>query len=334
MASYLGRRKFLATLISGAAMAWPLAARAQQPDRMRRIGVLIPLTEDHPEAQPRAMAFQRALAELGWTDGRNVRIDYRFGGSAERIRAHAAELVSLAPDVVVGNTTAVVTAFRQATQKTPIVFAGVMDPVGQGLVSSLARPGGDSTGFGLEEPNMGGKWLDLLKAIAPRVARVAVMFNPDTAPYAPLFLPAMEAAGLSLSVELIASPVRTDTDIEQAVASAGRHQLGGLIVLPDPFTLAHHELIIALAARHQVPAAYPVRSFAASGGLMAYGIDRIDLYRRTASYVHRILKGEKAADLPIQMPTKFELVINRKTANALGLQIPDKLLALADEVIE
>jgi putative ABC transport system substrate-binding protein len=329
----LNRREFI-SLLGGAAAAWPLAAWAQQGERMRRIGVLIPLAEHHPEAQPRATAFQRALAELGWTDGRNVRIDYRFGGNAERIRTNAAELVSLAPDIVVGTSTAVVTAFRQATQKIPIVFAGVMDPVGQGLVSSLARPGGDITGFGLEEPDMGGKWLDLLKAIAPRVARIAVIFNPDTAPYARMFMPSIEAAGLSLSVEQIASPVRTDAEIEQAIASVGRDKLGGLIVLPDPFTAAHPELIIALTARHRLPAVYALRSFAASGGLIAYGIDRVDLYRRTASYVDRILKGEKAADLPIQMPTKFELVINLSTAKMLGLTVPDKLLALADEVIE
>jgi putative ABC transport system substrate-binding protein len=326
------RREFI-IFFAEAAAAWPLVARAQHPDRMRRIGVLIPFAEHEPEAQSRAMAFQRTLAELGWT-GRDVRIDYRFGGGAERIRTHAAELVSFAPDVLVGTSTAVVIAFRQATHTIPIVFAGVMDPVGQGLASSLARPGGDITGFGLEEPNMGGKWLDLLKAIAPRTARIAVIFNPDTAPYARLFLPSTVAAGLSLSVEQIASLVRTEAEVEHAIASVGRDQLGGLIVLPDPFTNAHHELIIALAARHRVPAIYPLRFFAASGGLIAYGIDRVDLYRRAASYVDRILKGEKAADLPIQMPTKFELVINRKTAEALGLTVPPQLLVQADEVIE
>ena len=327
------RRDFIKGIV-GSAAAWPFAARAQQLERMRRIGVLIPLAESHPEAQPRAMAFRQALAELGWTDGRNVSIDYRFGESAEHMRAHAAELVALAPDVVVGNTTAVVTAFRQATRTIPIVFAGVMDPVGQGLARSLAHPGGDITGFGLEEPQMGGKWLELLKAIAPRVVRVAVIFNPETAPYAQLFLPSIEDAGLSLSVERTLSPVRTEAEIEQAVAATAGDRLGGLIILPDPFTLAHDELIIALAARHRPPAIYPLRSFAASGGLIAYGIDRIDLYRRAASYVDRILRGTRAADLPIQMPTKFELVINLKTAKALGLTVPPALLTAADEVIE
>ena len=253
------RRREVLTLLGGATATWPLVARAQQPDRMRRIGVLIPLAENHPEAQPRAMAFQRALQELGWTEGRNVHIDYRFAASAERILAHATDLVALAPDVVVGTSTAVVTAFRQAARSIPIVFIGVMDPVGQGLVPSLAQPGGEMTGFGLEEPSMGGKWLELLKAFAPRVARIAVIFNPETAPYARLFVPSIDAAGHSLTVEPIVSPVRTESELEQAIAAVARNQLGGLIVLPDPFTAAHRELIIALAARHRVPAIYALR---------------------------------------------------------------------------
>ena len=333
MAIHIRRREFIVTLFGGAA-AWPLAARAQQGERMRRVGVLIPLAENHPEAQPRAMAFQWALQELGWMEGRNIHIDYRFAVSAERILAHATELVALAPDVVVGTSTAVVTAFRQAARSIPIVFIGVMDPVGQGLVPSLAQPGGDMTGFGLEEPSMGGKWLQLLKVFAPRVARIAVIFNPETAPYARLFIPSIDAAGHSSTVEPIVSSLRTESELEQAIAAVGRDQLGGLIVLPDPFTAAHRELIIALAARHRVPAVYALRSFAAGGGLMAYGIDRVDLYRRAASYVDRILKGTKVADLPIQMPTKFELVINLRTAKALGLNAPPTLLAQADEVIE
>ena len=326
------RREFIALL--GSAVAWPPAASAQQGERTRRVGVLIPLAENHPEAQPRAMAFQWALQELGWTEGRNVHIDYRFAASAKRILAHATELVALAPDVVVGTSTAVVTAFRQAARSIPIVFVGVMDPVGQGLVPSLAQPGGEMTGFGLEEPSMGGKWLELLKAFAPRVTRIAVIFNPETALYARLFVPSIDAAGHSLTVEPIVSPVRTESELEQAIAAVGRDQLGGLIVLPDPFTYAHRALIIALAARDRLPAIYALRSFAAGGGLIAYGIDRVDLYRRAASYVDRILKGTKVADLPIQMPTKFELVINLKTARMLGLTVPDKLLVAADEVIE
>jgi ABC-type uncharacterized transport system substrate-binding protein len=328
------RRRKIIVMLGSAAVAWPLSARAQQPERMRRVGVLIPFAESHPEAQPRAMAFRRALAELGWTDGRNVSIDYRFGESVERMQAYAAELVALAPDVVVGNTTAVVTAFRQVTRTIPIVFAGVMDPVGQGLVPSLAHPGGKITGFGLEEPNMGGKWLELLKAIAPSVVRVAVIFNPETAPYARLFLPSIKHAGLSLSVEQVVSPVHTEAEIGQAVTAAGGDRLGGLIILPDPFNAAHGQLIIALAAHHRAPAIYPLRSFTASGGLIAYSIDRVDLYRRAASYVDRILRGAGAADLPIQMPTKFELIINLKTAKTLDLNISPSVLALADEVIE
>jgi putative tryptophan/tyrosine transport system substrate-binding protein len=328
------RRDFI-TLLGGAAASWPLAARAQQGERVRRIGVLTSLAADDPESQARHGAFLQGLQESGWSVGRNVRIDYRFAaGDTERVRKYAAELVALAPDVVVGTSTAVVTAFRQAARSIPIVFIGVMDPVGQGLVPSLAQPGGEMTGFGLEEPSMGGKWLELLKAFAPRVARIAVIFNPETAPYARLFVPSIDAAGHSLTVEPIVSPILTESELEQAIAAVARNQLGGLIVLPDPFTTAHRELIIALAARHRVPAIYALRSFAAGGGLIAYGMDRVDLYRRAASYVDRILKGTKVADLPIQMPTRFELVINLKTAKALGLEVPPTLLARADEVIE
>ena len=334
MTAKMKRREFI-TLLGGAAAAWPLAARAQQTAAVRRIGVLMPFAAADAGGQALVASLRRGLKELGWTEDRNIRIEERWAADdTDRIRKYAAELVALAPDVIVGNGTAVLTALRQATRTIPIVFVAVADPVGQGFVASLARPGGAITGFGLEEPSMGGKWLDLLKTIAPHVARIAVIFNPDTAPQSRLFLPSMNAAGLSLTVEWTASPVGTEAEIEQVIGAAGRGQIGGLIVLPDPFTYAHRELIIALAARHRLPAIYPLRSYAESGGLIAYGINRIELYRHAASYVDRILKGAKMADLPVQMPTKFELVINLKTAKALGLDVPPTLIARADEVIE
>jgi putative tryptophan/tyrosine transport system substrate-binding protein len=328
------RREFI-TLLGGTVAAWPLAARAQQTGAVRRIGVMMPFAAADAGGQALVASLRRGLKELGWTEDRNIRIEERWAaGDTDRIRKHAAELVALAPDVIVGNGTAVLTALRQATRTIPIVFIAVADPVGQGLVASLARPGGAVTGFGVEEPSMGGKWLDLLKTIAPHVARLAIIFNPDTAPQSRMFLPSITAAGLSSTVEWTASPVVTEAEIKQVIGATGRDQIGGLMFLPDPFTYAHRELIIALAARHRLPAIYPSRSFAESGGLIAYGINRVELYRHAASYVDRILKGAKMADLPVQMPTIFELVINLTTAKALGLTIPPGVLAIADEVIE
>jgi putative ABC transport system substrate-binding protein len=290
---------------------------------------------DDPEGQARVTVLKQALHDLGWTDGRNIQIETRFGGAdAGRIRAQAAELVALAPDVLVAQTTPVVRALRQATSSIPIVVAAVNDPVEQGFVSSLAHPGGNITGFMLIDFQMVGKWLEMLKEAAPGVSRAILMFNPDTSPYYYLYLRSFEAVPRSVAVEVTAAPVRDTAEVEEAVAKLGRQPGGGLIVPPDAFTLVHYPLLIRLARQHRVPAVYYLRATVAQGALMSYGPDPYDLFRRSASYVDRILKGAKPADLPVQQPTKFELAINLKTAKALGLQIPDKLLALADEVIE
>jgi putative tryptophan/tyrosine transport system substrate-binding protein len=327
------RREFM-LLLGGAAAAWPLAARAQQAERGRRIGLLMGTTDDR-EGQARVTALKQGLQELGWTDGRNIQIETRFGGAdADRIRAHAAELVALAPDVLVGHTTAVIRALRQATSSIPIVMAAINDPVDQGFVSSLAHPGGNITGFTFVDFQMVGKWLEMLKEAAPAVARAALMFNPDTSPYYYLYLRSFEAEPRSIAVDVTAAPVRDTAEVEKTVAKLGREPGGGLIVAPDAFTIVHQHLFIRLAQQHRMPAIYFLRTSVAQGALMSYGPDPYDNFRRSASYVDRILKGAKPADLPVQQPTKFELAINLKTAKALGLQIPDKLLALADEVIE
>jgi putative ABC transport system substrate-binding protein len=330
--SDMKRREFITLL--GGAVAWPLTAHAQQSGRMRRIGVLMGVADD-PEGQARLMALKQGLQELGWTDGRNIQMETRFAGAdAGRVRTDVAELVALEPDVIVANTTPVIRALRQATSSIPIVFAAVNDPVDQGVVSSLARPGGNITGLALIEFTMVGKWLELLNEAAPVVARAALMFNPDMAPYYYVYLRSLETVPRSLAVEVAAAPVRGTAEIEGAIAELGRDRGSGLIVPPDPFTIVHHELIMRLAMHHRLPAVYAYRSYVAQGALMSYGPDPYDLFRRSASYVDRILKGEKPADLPVQQPTKFELAINLKTAKVLGLQFPDKLLALADEVIE
>jgi putative ABC transport system substrate-binding protein len=327
------RRKFIA-LLGGLAAAWPIAASAQQRERMRRIGVLMGVADDR-EGQARVTALKQGLQELGWTDGRNIQIETRFGGAdAGRIRAHAAELVALAPDVIVSNTTPVIRALRQATSSIPIVMAGANEPVEQGFVSSLAHPGGNITGFSFIDFQMVGKWLEMLKEAAPGVARAALMFNPDTVPHYYVYLHSFEAEPRSIAVEVTAAPVRDTAEIERALAKLGREPGGGLIVAPDPFTIVHHQLLIRLAQQHRLPAIYASRTYVAQGALMSYGPDPYDMFQRAASYVDRILKGAKPADLPVQQPTKFELAINLTTAKALGLQIPDKLLALANEVIE
>ena len=327
------RREFI-TLLGGAAAAWPLTARAQQGERVRRIGLLIGTTDDQ-EGQARVAAFKQGLQELGWTDGRNIQIETRFGGAdVGRIRAHAAELMALAPDVIVGHTTPVIRALRHATSSIPIVMVGVTDPVEQGFVSSLAHPGGNITGFTFVDFQMVGKWLEMLKEAAPGVARAALMFNPDMAPHYYIFLRSFEAEPRSIAVEVTAAPVRNAAEVEEAIVKLAHEPGGGLIVAPDPFTIVHHQLFIRLAQQHRVPAVYYLRTSVAQGALMSYGPDFYDIFRRSASYVDRILKGAKPADLPVQQPTKFELRINLKTAKALGLQIPDRLLALADEVIE
>jgi putative tryptophan/tyrosine transport system substrate-binding protein len=328
----LRRRRFI-TLLGGAAAAWPLAARGQQAERVRRIGVLMNLASDDAEGQARLAAFHQGLQQLGWTVGRNVQIDCRWSaGNADYIRKFAAELVALAPDVIVSTGSPSVAVLQQATRSVPIVFTAVVDPVGGGLVASLARPGGNATGFMLFEYSTSGKWLELLKEIAPRVMRAAVIRDPTLTAAVAQFAAIQGAAG-SLGVELSPIDMRDAGEIERAVTAFSRVSNGGLIVTASGSS-ARRSLIITLAARHKLPAVYAFRYFATSGGLISYGPDIIDPFRRAAGYVDRILKGEKPADLPVQTPTKYELVINLKTAKALGLNVPPTLLARADEVIE
>jgi putative ABC transport system substrate-binding protein len=328
------RRDFIRGL-GGAAATWPLAVRAQQDERVRRIGVLVASPADDAESQARVAAFKEGLAQLGWTEGRNVRIDTRWATTnADDLRKHAAELAASTPDVLVGASgTTTVAALLQATRTVPIVFAIVVDPVGAGFVASLARPGGNATGFTMFEYGMSGKWLELLKQIAPGVTRAAVLRDPAIASGIGQF-GAIQAVAPSLRVELSPVDVRDAPEIERAVTAFAGIENGGLVVTASPSGTVHRELIIALAARHKLPAVYWQRFYRASGGLMSYGPDLLDQYRRAAGYVDRILKGEKPADLPVQAPTKYELVINLKTAKALGLTVPATLLARADEVIE
>jgi len=323
------RRQFI-TLLGGAA-AWPLAARAQQPVRMRRIGVLMPGDENDPVGKTRLSVFKQALADLGWTDGRNVRIDLRWGrGDANRIRALAQELVGLQPDIILANSTPATVALQRETRTILIVFMTGADPVASGIVARLNRPGGNITGFGALEASLGGKWLELLSEIAPALKRAAMMFNPDTS-VASLYVPSLEAAARSLKVEPIVAPVRSDAEIEAAIIDLGREPGGGLVVMPGVFTLGH---IISAAARSNVPAVHYLSDFARDGGLLSYGPDRVDISSRAATYVDRILRGAKPGDLPVQFPTKFEMVVNLKTAKALGLAVPPSILLRADEVIE
>jgi putative ABC transport system substrate-binding protein len=327
------RRHFI-TLLAGAS-AWPVAARAQQGDRVRRIGLLIQYEENDSEGTLRLSAFTQALAALGWTDGRNVRIDLRWGGGdINRSRAFAQELVGLQPDVIVTAGTPATVAVQRETQTIPIVFAGVTDPVAQRIVVRLDRPGGNITGFAdLGEASLGGKWLDLLSEIVPRLKRATIMFNPDTAPVS-AFMPSLEMAARSLKVTPVIAPVHSDVEIETAIMALGRETGGGLFVMPDPFTQAHRAAVILAAARNSVPAVYGFSYFARDGGLLSYGVDQVDIFRRAATYVDRILRGEKPGDLPAQLPTKYEMVVNLKTAKRLGLTILDSFLLRADEVIE
>ena len=330
------RREFIA-LIGGAAAAWPLAARAQQSGGMRRIGVLTTFSDRDALAEGWLAAFRKGLDELEWRDGRNVQIDYRrAAGDADRLRAFAKELVARQPDVIFAVTTPAVAALLAVTRTLPIVFAQVSDPVGSGFVASLARPGGKVTGFTNVniESSIGGKWLQLVKQIAPAVRRVAMIYNPPTSPFARYYLRPFEAAGPAYGVQASAAAVDSDVDIENALAALAREPGGGFVVLPDTFTGMHRDQIVALAARYRLPAVYPFRWFAEIGGLLSYGIDSDDMFRRAASYVDRVFKGAKPADLPVQAPVKYELLVNLKTARTLGLEVPTTLIATADEVIE
>jgi putative ABC transport system substrate-binding protein len=327
------RRKFI-TLLGGAAVAWPQMARGQQGERMRRIGVLLYITADDPQSQARLAAFAQGLQQLGWTIGQNVLVDYRWGrGDAEAMRKHAAELVALAPDVILAHSSAALAPLLQVTRTVPIVFTVVADPVGAGYVEGLARPGRNATGFISFEYGIAGKWLELLKEIAPGVTRVAVLRETAIAA-GPAQFGAIQGSAPSLGVELRPVDVRDVGEIERAIAAFAQGSNNGLIVTGSPTAVVHRGLIISLAARHRLPAVYSTRVYAASGGLISYGPDFVDQFRRAASYVDRILKGEKPADLPVQAPTKYELVINLKTAKALGIDIPTTVLARADEVIE
>jgi putative ABC transport system substrate-binding protein len=326
------RRRHFIMLLGGAAAIWPLAARAQQPERMRRIGVLMNLAVGDPEGEARSAAFLQALQQLGWSDGRNIRIDYRWAaGDASLFQRYAEELLALAPDVILAAATPSVQALQQATRRVPIVFAIVADPVGAGFVDSLARPGGNVTGFTPFEYGISGKWLELLKEVVPRVTRVAVLRD-LTIGLAQLG--AIQSVAPSLGVELTPIGVGDPGQIERTVAAFARSSNGGLIVTASTSAIIHRELITTLAARNKLPAVYYERYWVAGGGLMSYGPDFRDQFRRAAGYVDRILKGEKPADLPVQAPTKYDLVINLKTAKALGLEVPPTLLARADEVIE
>ncbi len=328
------RRSFISLL--GGAVVWPVAARAQQSEGMRRIGVLMNRAADDPQGRARVAAFQQRLRQLGWTDGSNVRIDTRWGADdVERERRYAAELIALAPDVVLASGTLSVTALQHLGGSVPIVFVGVTDPVGAGFVDSLAKPGGNVTGFMIYEYNLSGKWLDLLKQIAPSVARVAVIRNPDN-PVGVAVFSALRAAAQPLSVEVNPIDSRRNADeIERAIAAFARSPNGGLILTPNASAMpAHYSLIITLASRHKLPAVYPFREMVTGGGLMSYGPDVVDQCRHAAEYVDRILKGEKPAELPVQQATKFELFLNLKTAKALGLDVPNSLIGRADEVIE
>jgi putative ABC transport system substrate-binding protein len=332
MASYIERRKFLATL-GGAAATWPLAARAQQGERMRSVGVLLNLAADDPMGQARVAAFVQGLEAAGWSDGRNVRIDTRWAAADPgNYRKYAAELIALGPDVILAATTAAVVQLQQASRTVPIVFVGAIDPVGSGLITSMARPGGNVTGFVIFEYALAAKWLELLKEIAPGVKRAAVLRDATVASGIGQFA-AIQAAG-SVGMELSAIDLRDAGEIERAIADFAQRPNGGLIVTASQFGTNHPGPLAALAARHKLPAVYNDRLFVTGGGLISYGADYLDQCRRAAGHVDRILKGEKPADLPVQAPTKYELVINLKTAKALGLEVPPTLLARADEVIE
>jgi putative tryptophan/tyrosine transport system substrate-binding protein len=329
------RRRDFIKVVAGSASFWPLAAHAQQVERTRLIGVLMGFEENDAAAQSWIAAFRDRLTKLGWTEGSNLRMELRWGaGDANRFGAFAKELVDLRPDAIFGQTTPVIGALARKTQKIPIVFALVSDPVGSGFAASLAHPSGNITGFTGNDPAIGGKWMELLKEIAPRTARVALLFNPATAPQIKFYMPSIKATASSVAVEVSAAPVHAKEEIEGVIAVQARTPGGGLIVMPDPFTISNTEMIIALAARYGVPAIFNVPLYSELGGLISYGTDFAELFRQAAGYIDRILKGVKPGDLPIELPTKYELVINLKSAKALGLTVPESVLSLADKVID
>ena len=328
------RREFI-TLLGSAAATWPFGARAKQPERVRLVAVLMNFLESDPAGQVGVSAFRNALKNLGWREGSDLRIEIRWAASDPgRLRTFAKELVELRPDAIVGGSTAAIVALARETRTIPIVFATVADPIGSGFAASFAHPGGNITGFAAVDSAMGGKWLELLKEIAPRTQRVALLFNPVTAVPVQFFMPSIQAAASSLAVQASAAPVHAKDEIEGVIAAQARNPGGGLIVMPDAFNTTNRNLIIGLAARYGVPTSYAQDIFAQSGGLIAYSSVRTEAYAQVAGYIDRILKGEKPADLPVQSPTKFELLINMKTAKALGLEVPAKLLALADKLID
>ena len=333
MTTLMKRREFI-TLLGGAAAAWPRAARAQQPDRVRRIGVLMSGDENEATAKSLVFTFIQALADLGWTDGRNVRIDLRVAGAdTNRIPALAQELVGLQPDIILATSTPTTVALQRETRTIPIVFVGIADPVASGIVARLDRPSGNITGFANSEATLAGKYLQLLSEIAPGLKRAAIIFNPDAGAHG-VGAASLETAARSLAVALIAAPVRSDVEIETAIMALGHEPGGGLVVMPDIFMFVHRAPIILAAARNNVPAVYAYSEVARDGGLLSYGADQVDIFRRAASYVDRILRGAKPGDLPVQLPTKYETVVNLKTAKALGLAVPTSILLRADEVIE
>ena len=329
------RRRDLIKVIAGSAIAWPLSARAQQSDRMRHIGILMAFSENDREARFWAAGFREELGKLGWTEGHNIQIDTRWAtADVELLQRSAKQLVALQPDLILTGSTPATAAMRQQTNTIPIVFAMVDDPVGSGFVASLSRPGGNLTGFTPIENSLGGKWVELLKEIAPRVATVAMVFDPAMAPFASYYLDPFKAAAASLGMEAIVSPVDDMATLERVVATSAREPNSGLIVMPDAFTIGHHEDITSSVARYRVPTVYPFRIFAEVGGLVSYGSSALDEFRRAASYADRILKGAKPSELPVQTPTNFDLVINLRAAKALGLDVPLSIRLHADEVIE
>jgi putative tryptophan/tyrosine transport system substrate-binding protein len=327
-------RRELIILLGGTAIAWPLTARAQRPDVVRRISVLMAHAESDREGQAFVATFQEGLQKLGWMEGRDIWIDIRWAPDVESMPRFAKELVALQPEVILANNTPTTAAMLQQTRTIPIIFAVVADPIGSGFVASLPRPGGNVTGFTLAEPMMVGKWLELLKEIAPRVNRIAFLFNPAAAPYAEYYLNPFKAAAASFAAEPIVAPVHDTSEIESVIAAQAREPNSGLIVMPDGFLNVHRADITSLAARHRLPAVYPFRFFAEVGGLLCYGSEQRDQFRLAATYVDRVLRGAKPSELPVQAPVKFELVVNLKTAKALGLTVPQSILVRADEVIE